>query len=174
MTRRLHIVERPETRELPSGELLVATVRRPGELHDVVTVDEAVASKIAAKATASRIDVNVAATLLVEMHLLAADLKDVGSAPVLPPEAAPPRRRLSAAEADYLRRLTFRLDARVAQPVRVALPVRLIPRATGTVTAAAAAGDIEHAIAWEIAALLSGRTIGELGLLVALSCAAAG
>jgi hypothetical protein len=51
----------------------------------------------------------------------------------------------------------------------VALPVRLLTRLTPALIAAAVvAVDLEEAIRWEVAALLEGRTVGELGLLLVL------
>jgi len=165
---RLRLVEQPEPPPLPTGEALVVGPRRPGELYDVVALGAA-GEVIAAQAVCSRIGVDVAATLLLELHLLATDCSAAGRVLPTTPTTAAPRRRLSAAEADYLRVLTFRPGAVAAPAARAALPVRLLPRLTPAVIAAAAASaDLEEAIRWETAALLEGRTIGELGLLLAL------
>jgi hypothetical protein len=168
---RLRLVDQPEPPPLPTGEALVVGPRRPGELHDVVALGAA-SEVIAAKAVRSRVDVDVAATLLFELHLLATDCSAAGRPLPTAPASAAPRRRLSAAEADYLRVLTLRPGAVAAPATRAALPVRLLPRITPTVIAAAAAlADLEEAIRWETAALVEGRTIGELGLVLALRTA---
>ena len=116
--------------------------------------------------------VDVAATLRLELHLLAVDCSAADRVLPTAPAAAAPRGRLSAADADYLRVLTFRPEAVAIPAARAAMPVRLLPRITSTVIeAAAASADLEEAIRWETAALLEGRTIGELGLLLALGSA---
>jgi hypothetical protein len=161
------VVDSPEPPPLPAGEALVASARRPGELHDVVALGRS-CELVAAKAARSRIGVDLAATLLLELHLLACDCVDAGSPlPAAPPISAP-RRRLSAAEADYLRVLTFRPGADPASADRVALPVRLLPHVTPSAIETASGVDLEDAIRWEVVALLEGRTIGEHGLLLAL------
>jgi hypothetical protein len=167
MSSKLRLVDRAEALPLPSGALLVVDARRPGELYDVVSLGDA-AALVAAKATRARVGLNVAATLLVELHLLQRDLVDAGFSLLAPPSAAAPIRRLTAAEGDYLRTLTFRRAQATTPAPRASVPVRLLPRITPTVIAAAATGDLEHAIAWEVAALLEGRTIAELGLLLAV------
>jgi len=167
MTSKLRLVDRAEPLPLPSGALLVADARRPGELYDVVALGDA-ASLVEAKATRARVGLSVAATLLIELHLLQLELVDAGFPLPAPPSVAAPARRLTAAEADYLRTLTFRRAQAATPAPRASVPVRLLPRITPTVVAAAATGDLEHAIAWEVAALLGGRTIAELGLLLAV------
>jgi hypothetical protein len=168
MSSKLRLVDRAEALPLPSGALLVVDARRPGELYDVVALGDA-ASLVAAKATRARVGLDLAATLLIELHLLQLDLVDAGFPLPAPPSAAAPTRRLTAAEGDYLRTLTFRRAQATTPAPRASVPVRLLPRITRTVVAAAAAtGDLEHAIAWEVAALLEGRTIAELGLLLAV------
>lgn len=162
----LRLVHGIDAPPLPSGELLVVDARRPGELHDVLALGKA-ASLVAAKATKARVGLNLAVTLLIELHLLQLDFADVALPLPVPPPPAVPARRLTAAEADYLRALTLR-RARAATPIqRAAVPIRLLPRVTPAAVASAARGDLEHAIAWEVAALLEGRTIAELGLLLA-------
>jgi hypothetical protein len=167
MSSKLRLVDRAEALPLPSGALLVVDARRPGELYDVVALGDA-ASLVAAKATRARVGLDLAATLLIELHLLQLDLVDAGFPLPAPPSAAAPTRRLTAAEGDYLRTLTFRRTQATTTAPRASVPVRLLPRITPTVLAAAASGDLGHAIAWEVAALLGGRTIAELGLLLAV------
>lgn len=168
----LRLVDTPAPPPLPTGEVLVATARRPGELHDVVALGRS-SGLIAATAARSRIGVDLAVTLLLELQLLACDCAAAGLAlPAVPPISSP-RRRLSAAEADYLRVLTFRPGADATSVDRVALPVRLLPRfSSSVIEAAASAVDLEEAIRWEVAALLEGRTIAELALLLALQSGA--
>ncbi len=103
----LRLLYGTESVPLPSGELLVVDARRPGELHDVVALGDA-AALVAAKATEMRVSFSLAATLLIELHLLRVDLAGAGLPLPAPPHAAAPARRLSAAEADYLRALTLR------------------------------------------------------------------
>jgi hypothetical protein len=164
----LHLIRQPKPPLLPKGEALVAGARRPGELHDVVALGAAT-ELVATKAVSSRIGFDVAATLLLELHLLGADLTAAGRVLPARPAISVPRRRLSAAEADYLRMLTFRPGAVATPAARAALPVRLLSRLTpGVIAAASASVDLEQAIRWETAALLEGRTMGELGLLLAV------
>lgn len=147
---------------LPTGELLVVDARRPGELFDVVAVGDA-ALPVAIKAKEAHVGFDLAMTLLIESRLLHLDLVGAGLAIPATPQLVSPARRLSAAEADYLRALTLRRVGTVKALTRVVLPVRLLPRITTADIAAAAEGDLEDAIAWEIAALLEGRTMAELG-----------
>lgn len=164
----LRLVDQSEPPPLPIGEALVASARRPGELHDIVTLGSA-SEAVAAKAGRSRVGVDVAMTLLLELHLLATDCAAASRALPPAPAISMPHRRMSAAEADYLRLLTLRPDAPPTPTARAALPVRLLPRVSPAVIAGAAATvDLEEAIRWELAALHQGRTIGELGLLLAL------
>jgi hypothetical protein len=169
MSYRLHLARSPEPASLPTGALLAVDARRPGELYDLIAVGNA-AAQVALRATRAGITFDVAATLLIECRLLRVDTTDVGLTHLSPPAMNGPRRRLSAAEADYLRALTFRRARAAVSAPRAVVPVRLISRITPTVVATAAAGDVEEAIAWEIAALIDGRTIGELGLSLAVHC----
>jgi hypothetical protein len=107
------------------------------------------------------------------MQLLDEDLLNAGSHAIDPPTAATPKLRLSSAEASYVRALTVsRTPRRVAASTRVALPVRLLTRVTPASIARASEADLERAIAWELAALSEGRTVGELGLLLAFRASA--
>lgn len=152
---------------MPSGTMLFGEIRRPGELHDVVALG-AVAPVFAAKATKARLDLGLGTTLLVECELLRTDLARAGFELGTAPHIDAPSRNLSAAEANYLRALTLRRVQRVMPKPDVGMPVRLIPRLTTDTLVAAAGGDLQQAIAWEVAALLEGRTVAEFGLLAAL------
>jgi hypothetical protein len=164
----LRLIGAPEPDSLPTGGLLARDLCRPGELHEVVALDERTGAVAAAKAARAGVSADVAVTLLVELELLYDDLARAGLAGGKAPAFAPPSRRLSAAEADYLRFLAFPRRSRSPQPVlQVALPVRLLPRMTRDLLARAVDGDLERAIQWEVAALTAGRTIGEFGLLLA-------
>jgi hypothetical protein len=72
---------------------------------------------------------------------------------------------MSAAEADYLRRLGLR---RWAPGPGATIPVRLIGRLASVDVATALDGDATRAVAWEAAALLQARTMLEWGLAVIL------
>lgn len=169
----LRLLDTPEPDPLPSGELLVGDERRPGELHDVVALDDHTSSMLADKASASGISVGVALTLLIELQLLKEDLGESSLALGEPPPTTSPRLRLSAAEANYLRGLTLARDTRrITVAKNASVPVRLLTRTTRDTIARAVAGDLEHAIRWEIAAITTGRTINELGLFFALRSSA--
>src|SRR5438045_4090773 len=111
---------------LPTGELLMHDARRPGELHDVVAFDARACFTLAERAARAGVSVDVALTLLVELQLLDQDLADAGVRFSEPPPPAALTLRLSAAEASYLRRLTFRRPERAAPTQKVAVPVRLL------------------------------------------------
>jgi hypothetical protein len=165
----LRLIGAPEPGSPPTGGLLARDLCRPGELHEVVALDERTGAVAAAKAARAGVSADVAVTLLVELELLYDDVGRAGLAHGEPPAFAPPSLQLTAAEADYLRFLAFPRRSRSPQPARqVALPVRLLPRTTHDTLARAVDGDLDRAIRWEVAALTAGRTIGEFGLLLAL------
>jgi hypothetical protein len=168
------LIPTPAPDSLPTGELLARELRRPGELHDAVAVGQHVAAVVSAKARASRVSPDLAWTLLLELRLLEDDLRAVGHGLPAPPAASSPDLRLSAAEASYLRALTFRRDVRRPEcATRAIVPVRVLTRATSDAFTRAATGDLDHAICWETAAVAAGRTINELGLLLVLGTLAA-
>lgn len=78
------------------------------------------------------------------------------------------RHRLSAAEADYLRHLRFPPGMR---QTLLTVPVRLLGRLGELDVTAALGGDPARATAWELAALLDGRTMLEWALAVMLRAA---
>lgn len=161
----LRLVEPNPPAPLPSAQTLAVESRRPGELHDVLAVGSR-AEPIAGKARAAGIGFSVATTLLLELQLLSSDL-DASGETLEPPPATTPQRQLAAAEAAYLRALCFRRPGLAIPAPRAAVPVRLFPRLSREVIEASVELDLEQAIAWEIAAMLDGRTVGELGLLLA-------
>jgi hypothetical protein len=168
----LRLLHPPEPDPLPTGQLLVHDERRSGELHEVVALDEVAALAVSDKAARAGVSIGVALTLLIEFVLLEEDLADVGVYMAEPPPATP-MLRLSAADASYLRRLTFRRPVKASATPKVAVPVRLLTRMTRDTLVRAAEGDLERAIRWEVAAVTAGRTVAELGLVLALRVSAA-
>jgi hypothetical protein len=157
-----------ESPPVPEGDFLAHGLRRPGELHEAIAVPREILNAFARKAKTSRIPTALAATVLVELVLLERELTSAGVALNAPPRPAVAL-RLSTAEARYLCGLTWRRPgARSTGGGPVALPIRLMSRADIRTLTEAATGDLELALAWEAAAVTSGKTIGELGLSVAL------
>jgi hypothetical protein len=157
--------------EFPRGTALAGSVRRPGDVHDVIAIPDGVRGVIERKAETSSIPSALAATLLVELHLLE---RDVADAPALMPVAPEPvvDLRLAAAHANYLRALTWHRPGFVPfVDGTAALPVRLLARLTAETITDAARGDLELALRWESAAIAAGRGMAELGLLCALTLA---
>jgi hypothetical protein len=141
----------------------------------MVWVDHPTSLAVAGKAAQAGVCNGVALTLLVELELLEKDLVAAGLHLGHPPAAKAPELRLSAAEACYLRRLNFRRPLLDPKPSpRISVPVRLLARLQDGLLARAIERDLDHAIRWEVAALTAGRTINELGLLIALRANAAG
>lgn len=154
---------------LPDCEhLLALSPRRPGELHEPLGVALQPGCALAEHAATAGVAVDLAAALMLEAQLLLEDLEAFGAAPppAQPTSAARVTRRLSAAEADYLRALTLRrrLPKSGAPPKRLVLPVRLLPHADPRRLARAAEGDLGRTLDWEVAALLAGMTLREWGL----------
>lgn len=144
--------------------------RRPGELHEPLALGPDIQNRLARSACNAGLPLGVTAGLLLEAALLVSDLEALGASDAardLDPVAARAtvRRRMSAAEADYLRRLSVR---RCAPGPSATIPVRLIGRLGSIDVAAALDGDAERAVAWEAAALLQSRTMLEWGLAVIL------
>jgi hypothetical protein len=169
---RLRVVDtRPP--ELPRGQALAGGVRRPGDTHDVIVIPNAASRAIEQQAAASLIPSALAVTLLIELRLLERDLTAVA----LPLPAAPEPvidQRLSAAQANYLRALTWHRPGFVPfDNDTTALPVRLLAGATPETLMEAARIDLELALRWEAAAIAAGRGMGEFGLLCALRRAGA-
>jgi hypothetical protein len=167
----LHAVAAPEPDPLPEVEhLLRAAPRRPGELHEAVTISPELSGHLMERCAPAGVAIDVAATLLVESQLLMNDLAAVGAGylmdRLLDAEVGVTR-RLSAAEADYLRSLTVgrRSGSTAGRPRdRIVLPVRLLPLLDSAVWMRARDGNLERAIRWETAALLGATTMREWGL----------
>jgi hypothetical protein len=122
---------------------------------------------IAVAAAASSVPVDVAGTLIAEAALLLErlDRRRVRSSAALLDRAAGasrPTQALSAGAADYLRALSCR-SWRRNQP-ELDLPVRVLERIDGRADELLARCELlEGAIRWEIAAVLSDRTMGSWG-----------
>lgn len=144
--------------------------RRPGELHEPLALGPEAQDRLARSACSAGLPLDLTARLLIEAALLVSDLEALGA-----PDAARDldtvaahatvQRRMSAAEADYLRRLSVR---RWAPGPSATIPVRLIGRLASVDVACALDGDATRAVAWEAAALLQSRTMLEWGLAVIL------
>jgi hypothetical protein len=162
-----------EQHELPHGTALAGTFRRPGDMHDVISIPEGTRNQIERKADASSVPSALATALLLELVLLE---RDISTAAVRMPVAPEPvvNLRLTAAQAHYLRGLTWHRPGFVPfADGTAALPVRLLARSTLETLGDAARGDLELALRWESAAVAAGRWMAELGLLSALTRAGA-
>jgi hypothetical protein len=142
-------------------------LRRPGELHEAVVIPPTVLRAVERTAAAVGVPSGTAARLLIETALVKVDLAALGradSSAALDTAAAAAAvcRRLSAAEADYLRGLRHRHDDRRSMAT---LPLRISGRIEQIDMEAALTGDLSRALAWEAAALLAGRTMLEWALI---------
>ena len=148
-----------------------AVARRPGELHEPLQLGATALSSAAAMARRAQLPLGLAVRLLVEAAFVHEDLASRGAAYEekldIAAAAAVVSRRLSAAEADYLRALQSR-DVASTLPT---LPVRLIGRLDTIHLAQTLTGNARRAALWETAALLEGRTMVEWALSVALRAA---
>lgn len=168
----LRVVPPPDPVPLPDGDAyLDPAPRRPGELHEAVAATAAVRGDAAAVAAAAGIAESVATTVPLEAHVVHGDLARVGRELDGSAVHGGVERRLSAAEADYLRSLTAGRRRRrgrfAAGPLLI--PVRLLPWAKPSTLAMALRGDVEQALVWEAQALLAGATMREWVLLGALA-----
>ena len=145
--------------------------RRPGELHEAVVVPEWLAARASTVAGELGLSTSVAVTLLVEAHIARGDLVRAGSQGVPAVGEGTVRRRLSAAEADYLRSLTAgrKEGSRPEETRAILIPVRLLAWATEDALVEALEGDAHEALSWEVEALLAGGTLREWVLLRALA-----
>jgi hypothetical protein len=158
----------PPLPDLPA--LYDDAIRRPGELHEPVILDAAQHVALDRAARRAKLPTGVTGRLLLEAALVCEELGGLRAiaAPDRLDEAAARakvRRRLSAAEADYLRHL--RNPPGMRQTL-LTVPVRLISRLHGLDVARALGEDPARATAWEMAALLAGRTMLEWALAVML------
>lgn len=149
---------------VPRGtDLLNASIpRRPGELHESLTLSDRTARDLAIRAAGAGVSVDVACSLVLEAGLLLERRPDLGD---LPADTDPPVIALPEASARYLRSLTVARKPSHRTPSRqrnVAVPIRLLPRlAACDVERTIWAVDLELAISWEIAAVLAGQTMSE-------------
>ena len=181
------------------GECVVSRgAVRAGDRHEpwTVRVTDAVRA-LARAADASAVDFELAARVGVEWALVCEDLRQVAVDPAALDRPAAVERvtgELDAAAAAYLRRLTAwgggddgaaprfggadaaaGAGAGAGSPaagelVTVGLPARLSARLLrADLDALLAAVELERALAWEVAALLTGRTMSEWAPLTALA-----
>ncbi len=155
-------VERPEL-----GHAYDDRLRRPGELHEAVPVPPGSAPAVERSASTAGVPTGTAVRLLIEAALVLADLAAIGRTGMESwlDEAAAGAvvcRRLSAAEADYVMGLR---RGHASGSTVATLPVRLIGRVAEVDGGSALAGDLPRAVAWEAAAVLSGRTMLEWALM---------
>lgn len=157
---------------LPRGTALARHLRRPGDLHDAVEIPHEARQTIEVKARAAGVPAQLAATLLLELHLLEIDVAAASSALQEAPEPVV-RLRLPAASARYLRAITWRRHGFVAfEGTTIPLPVRLLTRASPERLIEASHRDLDCALGWEAAAVAAGRSMIEFGLLSALTAEA--
>lgn len=149
---------------------------RAGDRHEPWTLPASPAlERLADTAHAAGVEFELAARLAIEHALACADLRALGIAPAALDAAAAGERvagELDAADCAYLRRLTQRREVARrddGELVCVGLPARLTARLLqADLDALLAAAAVEQALAWEIAAVVSGRTISEWAPLTAL------
>jgi hypothetical protein len=144
-------------------------LRRPGELHEPVPVPPGSAPAVERAAAVAGVPTGTAVRLLIEATLVRADLAAIGrtwaeSQLDAAAAAAVVCRRLSAAEADYVRDLR---RGRASGRSVATVPVRLIGRVAEVDVESALAGDLPRAVAWEVASVLAGRTMLEWALITA-------
>lgn len=166
----LSVVREPPV--LPQGASITsAGPRRPGELHERLWLSTELDSSLRAGAAEAGVAVSTTAAILIEFALLSADLRGLALDPETLNSAAVRckiARRLSAAEADYLRLLSARRWSRPDEGP-ITAPVRLLGRLP--LLDLGKSLDLERldrALQWEIAALAEGRTMTEWGLHAAL------
>jgi hypothetical protein len=142
--------------------LATSTPRRPGELHESLTLSEGTARRLGIRAAEAGVSVDVAGSLALEAGLLLGRRPDLGA---LTTDPDPPGIALPEASARYLRSLTVaRKPSRGAASHQriVAVPVRLVPRLGACdVERTILTVDLELAISWEVAAVLAGQTMSE-------------
>jgi hypothetical protein len=153
-----------------------AVSSRAGDRHEPWTLQATPAlERVATVASRAGIDFDLAVRLCVESALAAADLRETGLEPAMLDRAALGARvgdELEDRDAAYLRRLV-RVSPCAPRPTAagatVGLPVRLTARLLGTsLDALLETTDPVRAVAWELSALLEGRTISEWAPLAAL------
>ena len=163
------------------GEIAASrTAVRAGDRHDPWTF--AVTPRLrtlAATASALGVDLSLAVRVVVERGLTLRDLYALGVDPA-PLDAIARAARidgaLDAASAAYVRRLSGGDGAApraLGVQVTVGLPLRMSTRLSGAgeLDALLVSDAVSAALAWELAAVLQGRTISEWAALTALRAA---
>jgi hypothetical protein len=154
-------------------EIRAWDVRRPGEVHEPLSLDPLAAKRLRAEARADGTSPSVALTVKLEAALAVERLRGHGIAdPVALLDriaaAQRPQHALSAAEADYARSLT--LDRIGGHDRGLSVPVRLHSRLrTHDVEVLLDAVGLQRAIRWELAALRAGATLCEWAALAAIA-----
>ena len=157
-------------------EISVWDVRRPGELHEALTLDPSAAARLTAEALADGTSPSVALTVKLEAALAVEQLRGRGIADPASlldaiARAQRPVHALSTAEADYARSLT--LDRIGGHADGLTIPIRLHSRVrTHDVEALLDVVGLERAIRWELAALRAGATLGEWAALSVIDATA--
>jgi hypothetical protein len=146
--------------------LLGGASRRPGELHEAVTLPADTAIALEREAARAGVDRDVLAGATLELMLLEDDLGGSCLESLTPPTTRVDGRALSAAEADYLRTLTMTRSPRPrrsqAAATTVAIPVRIVGRISPAhLKDTFDARRVDLALAWETAALMESRTLSE-------------
>ena len=142
------------------------TARRPGDLHELVVLGVELRRQVEVCARQVGLPTGITGRLLIEASLVCRDLAGLGvsDGPARLQRAARGagvRRRLSAAEADYLRLLRRPPGFR---RTLVTAPTRLIGRIAELDLSRAVGVDCRSAVAWEIASVLDGHTMLEWAL----------
>lgn len=169
------------TDDEPFGSVQRSDPCRPGDQLEPWWIDQTRAVRaLAQSAACRRLPVDTAIALLIEIRFALDDVADATVAVVDALDEIARQQRVEGAlpgsYASYLRTLTHGADA-AEHPlpdgrITVALPVRLgarLARAGGP-AALLEPHRLDQAIAWEIAAVIEGRTIGEWAAWHALSC----
>jgi hypothetical protein len=155
-------------------------LRRPGDHIETLWLkDGSVLSELRTAACDRRLHPDTAAAIVLERRLAIESLADLGDPSLVDwlnhlGAGQRPEVELWSAHSAYLGHLLH--GARSAPSsthktsARISLPIRLIDRLAAGIPPAIEPADVElhHAVAWEIAALLSGETLAEWGYRSAL------
>lgn len=154
---------------VPLASDVVPAARRPGELHETVSLDQSDAAWLACEARSLGVEPDVLGAALLECAVVALEIGRQRFGRTRPREL-PARRAASAADADYVRAVTLgrARSGQVRPPASIGVPVRVYRRMSGSVSSLLRHTPPATAIAWEIAAVTAGHTITEWALLSAL------
>jgi len=173
-TLRLLAGEAPESSDA-GWDAPLPTARPADRCEPWTLVSSEGAAALAAAAAEERIDFLLATVLVVERSLVEEDLRYGGlgtTLPILDRTASKARVRIALSEpmSVYLRTLEGAATAASSMRESVRIPMRLTERvAERTLERLLDARMLRSALAWERAAVLSGRTMSEWALLQALS-----